>query len=111
MSRKHTEYRRTCEICGTTFYSTRIDARFHSDACKMVNYRRVKAQKMLAKKMTLDMETYALFQQVCDHTPALANWLAEYLKKHDADDFKNVLYMLTLVQTNSVESSDIYHEN
>jgi hypothetical protein len=101
MPRKHTEYRHTCEICGEVFYSARIDARFDKDACKMVNYRRVKAQKLLEKKFTLDMDTYALFQQVCDRTPALAHWLAEYLKKHDTDDFKNVLYMLTIAQTQS----------
>lgn len=99
--RKHTEYRRNCEICGTVFYSSRIDARFHNDACKMVNYRRVKAQRLIEQKMTLDMDTYALFQQVVDRTPPLAHWLAEYLKKHDKDDFKNVLYMLTIAQTQS----------
>ena len=99
--RKHTEYRRNCEVCGAVFYSSRIDARFHNDACKMVNYRRVKAQRLIEQKMTLDMDTYALFQQVVDRTPPLAHWLAEYLKKHDKEDFKNVLYMLTIAQTQS----------
>ena len=102
MARKHTEYRRNCEVCGQVFYSQRIDARFHSNACKMVNYRRVKAQRLIADKMTLDMDTFALFQQVTDRTPSLAHWLADYLKKHEKDDFKNVLYMLTIAQT-SVE--------
>ena len=108
MTRKHTEYRRNCEICGTVFYSSRIDARFHNDACKMVNYRRQKAIRLLEKRMTLDFDTYALFQQVVDRTPPLANWLAEYLKKHDQDDFKQVLYMLTIAQTQSVEA--VNHE-
>jgi hypothetical protein len=101
MTRKHTEYRRTCEICGKVFYSSRVDARFDTNACKMVNYRRVKAQRLIEQKMTLDMDTYSLFQQVVDRTPPLAHWLAEYLKKHDKDDFKNVLYMLTIAQTQS----------
>lgn len=101
MTRKHTEYRRTCEICGTVFYSSRIDARFDKNSCKMVNYRRVKAQRLIEQKMTLDMDTFALFQQVTDRTPPLAHWLADYLKSHDKDDFKNVLYMLTIAQTQS----------
>lgn len=99
MARKYTEYRRNCEVCGEVFYSTRIDARFDTNACKMKHYRRAKAAKLLEQKFQLDMETYALFQQVCDRTPALANMLATYLHTHDQDSFKQVLAMLTVAQT------------
>lgn len=107
MARKHTEYRRTCEICGEVFYSSRITARFDSDKCKMVNYRRVKAQKLIQQKMTLDMDTYLIFQNVCERTPAVTEMLIEYLKNHDKDSFKSVLQMLALTQAqpvNTVES-------
>lgn len=106
MARKHTEYRRTCEICGEVFYSPRINARFDSPKCKMVNYRRVKAQRIIEQKMTLDMETFYLFQQICDRTPALTDHLIEYLKIHDKDSFKSVLHMLTIAQTQGETTGD-----
>lgn len=99
MARIATQHRCVCEDCGTVFYANRSGARWHSAACKMRAYRRRKLEEAAAKKFQLDMETFALFQQVCDHTPALANLLGEYLKGHDQDSFKQVLYMLTVTQT------------
>lgn len=106
MARKHTEYRHTCEICGEVFYSPRISARFDSPKCKMVNYRRVKAQRLIQEKLTLDMDTYLIFQHVCERTPAVAEPLIEFLKNHDKDSFKSVLHMLTITQSHVVTPID-----
>lgn len=100
MARKYTEYRHTCAECGEAFYTQKIDSKFCKGACKQRDYRKRLREKKAALKFQLDMDSYALFQQVVDRTPAVLPMLTAFLQQHDQDAFKAVLAMLTVTQTN-----------
>lgn len=98
MAIKHTEYRHICQECGVTFFSPKKRAMYDKDACKQTAYRKRKFQKMLERKFQLDMETFALLQQIIDRTPALQAYLVDFLREHDQDTFKKVLNIVTVTQ-------------
>ena len=82
----------TCSICGETFISKRRSSICQEKStCRVIKSRQTKKAKAQAKKMQLDVETFALYESVCALAPNIKEQLNIALRLYDKEIFSLVL--------------------
>jgi len=83
----------TCKVCGKHFMSKRNKAEFCQDnsTCRVKWRRQQKRAQAEADKMTLDMETYRMYNDIITKYPALEWALTWLLTNNGKETLKNFM--------------------
>lgn len=98
---------RTCSVCGQQFMAKRADANIcnKNSTCRVRASRAAKKARQAAERMTLPLETYHLFELVCETYPCVRQPMTDLLAKHGGQVFGDFLiYMLQQRQEDMLQS-------